>query len=82
MFKGLSTTIFDLTDVSSDLIREGCWGFLAHVVDSHAIEPWLEDIPVACEFLEAFLKDLPSDSTHGSLALKAYQQNLYLEYYY
>ena len=22
------------------------------------------------------------DSTHGSLALKAYQQNLYLEYYY
>ena len=23
-----------------------------------------------------------SDSTHGSLALKAYQQNLYLEYYY
>ena len=24
----------------------------------------------------------PRDSTHGSLALKAYQQNLYLEYYY
>ena len=23
-----------------------------------------------------------SDSTHGSLALKAYQQNLYLRYYY
>ena len=23
-----------------------------------------------------------NDSTHGSLALKAYQQNLYLEYYY
>ena len=23
-----------------------------------------------------------TDSTHGSLALKAYQQNLYLEYYY
>ena len=23
-----------------------------------------------------------ADSTHGSLALKAYQQNLYLEYYY
>ena len=22
------------------------------------------------------------DATHGSLALKAYQQNLYLEYYY
>ena len=24
----------------------------------------------------------PNDSTHGSLALKAYQQNLYLKYYY
>ena len=23
-----------------------------------------------------------ADSTHGSLALKAYQQNLYLKYYY
>ena len=23
-----------------------------------------------------------SDATHGSLALKAYQQNLYLKYYY
>ena len=23
-----------------------------------------------------------TDATHGSLALKAYQQNLYLEYYY
>ena len=25
---------------------------------------------------------LADDATHGSLALKAYQQNLYLEYYY
>ena len=25
---------------------------------------------------------LTSDATHGSLALKAYQQNLYLKYYY
>ena len=24
----------------------------------------------------------PFDATHGSLALKAYQQNLYLKYYY
>ena len=27
-------------------------------------------------------KEGGGDSTHGSLALKAYQQNLYLEYYY
>ena len=26
--------------------------------------------------------EMAADSTHGSLALKAYQQNLYLEYYY
>ena len=25
---------------------------------------------------------LVTDSTHGSLALKAYQQNLYVKYYY
>ena len=25
---------------------------------------------------------ITTDATHGSLALKAYQQNLYLEYYY
>ena len=32
---------------------------------------------------EVEMKELqPFDSTHGSLALKAYQQNLYLEYYY
>ena len=28
------------------------------------------------------LSFMDGDSTHGSLALKAYQQNLYLEYYY
>ena len=27
-------------------------------------------------------KGLLPDATHGSLALKAYQQNLYLKYYY
>ena len=30
--------------------------------------------------MNAFIKVI--DATHGSLALKAYQQNLYLEYYY
>ena len=28
------------------------------------------------------LYDRSGDATHGRLALKAYQQNLYLEYYY
>ena len=30
----------------------------------------------------AQILEVSSDATHGSLALKAYQQNLYLEYYY
>ena len=33
-------------------------------------------------FKENKIMDIGPDSTHGSLALKAYQQNLYLEYYY
>ena len=37
-------------------------------------------------FLHTFPSDIEfcglCDATHGSLALKAYQQNLYLEYYY
>ncbi|RVW76532.1 Retrovirus-related Pol polyprotein from transposon 17.6 [Vitis vinifera] len=32
--------------------------------------------------LDLGIRQLEIDSTHGSLALKAYQQNLYLEYYY
>ena len=32
--------------------------------------------------LDLGIRQLEIDSTHGSLALKAYQQNLYPEYYY
>ena len=38
-----------------------------------------------CKMLVHGIPDLKcrrTDSTHGSLALKAYQQNLYLKYYY
>ena len=30
----------------------------------------------------SWFTNIVNDSTHGSLALKAYQQNLYLKYYY
>ena len=36
----------------------------------------------SCCLLMRDHKDYSTDSTHGSLALKAYQQNLYLKYYY
>ena len=34
------------------------------------------------ERVRACLSHTSFDATHGSLALKAYQQNLYLKYYY
>ena len=34
------------------------------------------------KLLECKCPEEVGDSTHGSLALKAYQQNLYLKYYY
>ena len=36
----------------------------------------------SAEYFEIAKAILAHDSTHGSLALKAYQQNLYLKYYY
>ncbi|KAF5807867.1 putative nucleotidyltransferase, Ribonuclease H [Helianthus annuus] len=40
-------------------LRKGCVAFLAHVIDKKAVEPKLEDIPVAKEFPEVFPEDLP-----------------------
>ena len=47
-------------------------------------EFWMTWITLGRELkaLDAMNNSRLSDATHGSLALKAYQQNLYLEYYY
>ena len=34
------------------------------------------------EYMNYVHQKIIGDATHGSLALKAYQQNLYLKYYY
>ena len=49
------------------------------VSDGRAIDDDFTDEDVAAV---TSLSGWRIDSTHGSLALKAYQQNLYLEYYY
>ena len=42
------------------LLLKGCESYLAHVVDTAVIEVKLENVPVVCEFLNVFSKDLPS----------------------
>ena len=42
------------------LLRKGCEGFLASVVDLQSKELEIGDIPTVQEFLNVFLEDLPS----------------------
>ena len=41
-----------------------------------------EDFAMPYEIASCWISLSVFDATHGSLALKAYQQNLYLKYYY
>ena len=41
------------------LLRKGCVGFLAYIVDTHVEEVRLEDIPVVRDFSDVFPDDLP-----------------------
>ena len=41
------------------LLRKGCQGYLAHVVDTRKEVLKLDDIPVVREFLDVFPEDLP-----------------------
>ena len=40
------------------LLRKGCLGFLAHIVDTRSDEARLEDVPVVRDFLDVFPDDL------------------------
>ena len=42
------------------LLRKGCKGYLAHVVDTRSIKVRLEDVPVVRDFLDVFPNNLPS----------------------
>ncbi|GAB2281581.1 hypothetical protein Dimus_039480 [Dionaea muscipula] len=41
------------------MLRKGCAGFLAYVVETQKEEQRLEDLPVVCEFPDVFPEDLP-----------------------
>ncbi|GAB2286516.1 hypothetical protein Dimus_039776 [Dionaea muscipula] len=42
-----------------NLLRKGCSGFIAYVIDSEKVEQEIEDIPTVNEFLDVFPEDLP-----------------------
>ncbi|GAB2266340.1 hypothetical protein Dimus_037888 [Dionaea muscipula] len=41
------------------LLRKGCSGFIAYVIDSEKAEQEIEDFPIMNEFLDVFPEDLP-----------------------
>ncbi|VVA39240.1 PREDICTED: retrotransposon, partial [Prunus dulcis] len=41
------------------LLKKGCEGYLAHIIDTREIPLNLEDIPVVCDFPDIFPDDLP-----------------------
>ncbi|CAL2272042.1 unnamed protein product [Prunus armeniaca] len=41
------------------LLKKGCVGYLAHIIDTHGVTLNLEDVPVVCEFPNVFSDDLP-----------------------
>ena len=44
---------------AKQLLQKGCMGYLAHIIDTREAVVNLEDVPVACEFPDVFLDDLP-----------------------
>ena len=41
------------------LLHKDCEAYLAHVIDKSLSEVTLDNVPIVCEFLDIFLKDLP-----------------------
>ncbi|CAL2238782.1 unnamed protein product [Prunus armeniaca] len=40
------------------LLKKGCVGYLAHIIDTQGVTLNLEDVPVVCEFPDVFPNDL------------------------
>ena len=63
--------------------KKGCEITSQQKADFAALRSWLSACDVRLPPCRIYRETSGGiDSTHGSLALKAYQQNLYLEYYY
>ncbi|XP_048140712.1 uncharacterized protein LOC125316430 [Rhodamnia argentea] len=54
---GTSTTMISSLEATR-LLEDGCYGYLASVVDTSIEEPKLEDIPIVQEFPDVFPKEL------------------------
>jgi len=46
------------------LIRQGCRGFLASVIDKQRSHEKIKDFPVVSEYIDVFLEDLPGLPTN------------------
>ena len=68
----LLSVVDDMNNIRSWAQDYKCYEHLKVVVDKNKSMLWAQDSRCYEQL----------DATHGSLALKAYQQNLYLEYYY
>ncbi|BBN67339.1 transposable element gene, partial [Prunus dulcis] len=53
----LTCLIYAIT--ANKLLKKGCEGYLAHIIDTREITLNLEDIPVVCDFPDIFPDDLP-----------------------
>ena len=45
--------------IARTMVRKGCEGYLAYVIDTKKVEPSLLDIPTICDYPEVFLDELP-----------------------
>ncbi|XP_049406228.1 uncharacterized protein LOC125869852 [Solanum stenotomum] len=56
--RSLISSIVSAT-LARKLMRQGCWAYLAHIVESQLKSPCIKDIPVVCDFPEVFPGNLP-----------------------
>ena len=79
--------MINIPNIQSNKTQRNYHDQLHVILQLHVISPFMYSVKCLPLFVPKGDKELSKiskvyDSTHGSLALKAYQQNLYLKYYY
>ena len=49
------------------MVRKGCEAYLAYVIDTKRVESSLLDIPIVCDYLDVFPKELPRLPPHREI---------------
>ena len=49
------------------MVRKGCEGYLAYVIDMKKEEPSLSDIPTVCDYPDVFSEELPGLPPHREI---------------